>query len=145
MPSYTAENYDDEGNLKAPWWFWLVLLYLLQYWALTIVGMAMQSSEISNLVIGWGWGGFLPGVCALWVGVTYPLRGRWKGVCHSGYILLIVGSVIILGNDIVEGWFAYKNGDMRMWLWASRGCFSLACLLSVAGSRRLRCVYWLSN
>lgn len=142
---YHADCYDDDGNLKAPWWLWLVLLYLLQNWGVTVVGMSMQSSAISEMVIHWGWGGLLPGVCALWVGGTYPLRGRWVGVRRGGYVLLLLGTFIMMGNDGIKCWLAYKSGDMQVWLWASRGCFSLACLLSVVGSRRLRHVYGISR
>ena len=88
--------------------------------------MAMQSSAISKMIIHWGWGGLLPG-----------------GRC--GYFLLLLGTFIMMGNDGIKCWLVYKSGDMQVWLWDSRGCFSLACLLSVVGSRRLRHVYGISR
>ncbi|END4907016.1 DUF2919 family protein, partial [Salmonella enterica subsp. enterica serovar Newport] len=90
---YHADDYDDAGNLKAPWWFWLILLYLLQGWWLIALGMAMQSYDIPDVLQSRGWLILFPGFCAFQALFIYPLRGRWYRVSAASRLILLAGVV----------------------------------------------------
>ncbi|ECJ2556702.1 DUF2919 domain-containing protein [Salmonella enterica subsp. salamae] len=89
---YRAEDYDDEGNLKAPVWLWAGVAWMLLPWWLTAAGIVSHNTPpvaetlyptmtvmVINLVAA------LPAVllCAV-----YPLRGRYPRMA-----LLTLGTV----------------------------------------------------
>ncbi|EBL0368739.1 DUF2919 domain-containing protein [Salmonella enterica] len=41
---YRAEDYDDEGNLKAPVWLWAVVTWMLLPWWLTAAGIVSHNT-----------------------------------------------------------------------------------------------------
>ncbi|END4907009.1 DUF2919 family protein, partial [Salmonella enterica subsp. enterica serovar Newport] len=88
---YHADDYDDAGNLRAPWWFWFILLYLLQEWWLLALGMAMQSYAITDVLQSRGWLILLPGLCAFQALFIYPLRGRLCRLSAASRLILLTG------------------------------------------------------
>ncbi|EAV3690114.1 DUF2919 family protein [Salmonella enterica] len=92
---YRAEDYDDEGNLKAPVWMWRGMLWLLLPWWLMAVGMASgdtllvadilyptPADTVISLLLA------LPSValCAV-----YPLRGRYPRLSLLTYGTVFMG------------------------------------------------------
>lgn len=41
---YQANDYDDNGNLKEPLWFWVAMLWLLCPWWLAAIGVAQKAA-----------------------------------------------------------------------------------------------------
>lgn len=137
---YHADDYDDAGNLRAPWWFWFILLYLLQEWWLLALGMAMQFYAITDVLQSRGWLMLLPGLCAFQALFIYPLRGRWfRGIVVSWFILL-TGVLVMTGHDVYQGIMDFRLQDERISFWLSLVCFDVVCLAGVAG-RRVRHVF----
>ncbi|EBW2650751.1 DUF2919 family protein [Salmonella enterica subsp. enterica serovar Newport] len=138
---YHADDYDDAGNLKAPWWFWLILLYLLQGWWLIALGMAMQSYDIPDVLQSRGWLILFPGFCAFQALFIYPLRGRWYRVSAASRLILLAGVVLMTGHDVYHGIMAFREQeDVWTSFWLSLVCFDVVCLAGVAG-RRIRHVF----
>ena len=137
---YHADDYDDAGNLKAPWWFWFILLYLLQEWWLLALGMAMQSYAITDVLQSRGWLILLPGLCAFQALFIYPLRGRWPRGSAVSRLILLTGVLVMTGHDVYQGIMAFRLQDERISFWLSLVCFDAGCLAGVAG-RRVRHVF----
>ncbi|ECA3795114.1 DUF2919 domain-containing protein [Salmonella enterica subsp. enterica] len=95
---YRAEDYDDEGNLKAPLWMWAGVVWLLLPWWLTVVGIVSHDTPsvaealyptVPDMVISL--------VAALPVGLlcaVYPLRGRYPRVSLLTYGAVFAGLVV---------------------------------------------------
>lgn len=137
---YHADDYDDAGNLKAPWWFWFILLYLLQAWWLLALGMAMQSYAITDVLQSRGWLILLTGLCAFQTLFIYPLRGRWPRASTVSGRILLTGVLVMTGHDVFQGIMAFRLQDERIFFWLSLVCFDTGCLAGVAG-RRVRHIF----
>ncbi|EDK5264437.1 hypothetical protein CI424_25235 [Salmonella enterica subsp. enterica serovar Enteritidis] len=137
---YHADDYDDVGNLKAPWWFWFILLYLLQEWWVLALGMAMQSYAITDVLQSRGWLILLPGLCAFQALFIYPLRGRCPRGSAVSRLILLTGVLVMTGHDVYQGIMAFLLQDERISFWLSLVCFDTVCLAGVAG-RRVRHVF----
>ncbi|WP_394853551.1 DUF2919 family protein [Citrobacter freundii] len=137
---YHEDDYDDAGNLKAPWWFWLILLYLLQGWWLIALGLAMQSYAIADIMQSRGWIILLPGLCAFQVLVIYPLRGRFYRLSAASRLTLLAGVLLMTGHDVYQGTMAFRLQDDHISFWLSLVCFDVVCLVG-ASERRVRHVF----
>ncbi|EKO5069741.1 DUF2919 family protein [Salmonella enterica] len=137
---YHADDYDDAGNLKVPWWFWFILLYLLQEWWLLALGMAMQSYVITDVLQSRGWLILLPGLSAFQALFIYPLRGRWHRGSTVSWLILLAGVLLMTGHDVYQGIMAFGLQDERISFWLSLTCFDVVCLAGVLG-RRVRHVF----
>ncbi|EDK5264430.1 hypothetical protein CI424_25200 [Salmonella enterica subsp. enterica serovar Enteritidis] len=137
---YHADDYDDAGNLKAPWWFWFILLYLLQEWWVIALGMAMQSYDILDVLQSRGWLILLPGLCAFQALFVYPLRGQWLRMSTVSWLILLAGVLLMVGYDMYQGIVAIRLQDEQISFWLSLMCFDVVCLFGVSG-RRIRHVF----
>ncbi|EAT4156852.1 DUF2919 family protein [Salmonella enterica] len=97
--AYRAEDYDDEGNLKAPKMLWFVVVWLLLPWWLTAVGAVSGSTPMVAEVL---YPTTIDAVVSLVLSLPvmllcsiYPLRGRYEKVS-----LLSLGAVYL--SQIVE-------------------------------------------
>lgn len=141
MTYWHPDDYDDEGNLKAPWWFWLILLYLLKEWGVVAAGMMAHSVTISEWIVSGGWSMLCPGFLALLCGCLYPLRGRNQGIAKATFILLLSVVLLALVLNVVVGLSAWWDASPELTLQVSLGCFSFACLLMCTCSTRLYAVF----
>ncbi|CUR95071.1 hypothetical protein B1R47_25270 [Salmonella enterica subsp. enterica serovar Weltevreden] len=143
---YQADDYDEDGNLKAPMWFWVTLLWLLFPWWLTVIGMAQKSplditqilypSLIDNVI------GLLASAPALLIFLTYPIRGRYPQWGRQSYFILLgLGSLELIyqGGQLIASPI-YAN-EWSNSLILSILCFNLAALLSIALSTRLHHIF----
>ncbi|ECB7874659.1 DUF2919 domain-containing protein [Salmonella enterica] len=143
---YQAEDYDEDGNLKAPIWFWGALLWLLFPWWLTVIGMAQKTplditqilypSLIDNVI------GLLASAPVLLMYLLYPIRGRYpRWGRRSYFILLVLGGLELIYQGaqlIISPIYANEDNNNLM---ISILCFNLAALLSIALSSRLYYVF----
>lgn len=146
---WRAEDYDDEGNLKAPFWMWVGVAWMLLPWWLMAAGIAANDTlrvaeilypDMADMVTGLivSLPGFL--LCAV-----YPLRGRrprWSlgvyGAAFAGLALEIMrlGSVMLRLTDLEMA----TRGDLLL----SVMCVDFAVLLGMVMTPRLWTVFgWL--
>lgn len=143
---YEADDYDEDGNLKAPMWFWVTLLWLLLPWWVTVIGMAQKvplaitqvlyPTLIDNVI------GLLASAPAILICLIYPIRGKYPRWGYLSYFaLLVLGGLEIIYQGyqpLMSSAYAI-DGDSSLLL--SVLCFNLAALLSVVFSSRLHCVF----
>ncbi|EDI1752638.1 hypothetical protein GD488_24455 [Salmonella enterica] len=142
---YRAEDYDDEGNLKAPVWMWAGAVWLLLPWWLTAVGMMSGSTPLMaevlyptspDVVISLVTALPVAALCAV-----YPLRGRLPRVSLLTYGAVFAGQVMELlrtGSVLLRetGW-GYDGTDLLL----SCLCVDFAVLLGMLLSSRLWAVF----
>lgn len=147
---YQADDYDEDGNLKAPFWFWVALLWLLCPWWLAAIGIAQKAplsitvllypTLIDNII------SLVGGVPVLLMCLIYPIRGKYPQWGQRCYLILIVldGLVIMyLGAQWLLSATYSSKGDNDLLL--GMLCFNLAALLSISFSLRLRRVFVVKN
>lgn len=142
---YRAEDYDNEGNLKAPQWMWAGVAWLLLPWWLTVVGAVSGSTllmaevlypttpeAVISLVTR------LPVIvlCAV-----YPLRGQLPQVSLLTYGAVFVGQVaelLRIGSVLLRetGW-GHDGTDLLL----SCLCVDFAVLLGMLLTPRLWTVF----
>ncbi|HFZ7815579.1 TPA: DUF2919 family protein [Salmonella enterica subsp. enterica serovar Chester] len=143
---YRAEDYDDEGNLKAPVWLWAGVAWLLLPWWLTAAGIVSHSTPamaetlyptmtvtVINLVAA------LPAalLCAV-----YPLRGRYPRVALLTYGAVYLGQTVMLFSTggvmlMQDGWSLADSEDLLL----SCLCVDFAVLLGLLLTPRLWTVF----
>lgn len=141
MRYWHADDYDDEGNLKAPWWYWLVLLYQIKEWGVLTAGMMANSAAVSEWVMAAGWPTLCPGILALWCVCLYPLRGRGHRIARLAWGCLLTALLMSLTLNVVYSLQFWRHGEPQFLLQVSLGCVSVACLLSCLCSARLHAVF----
>lgn len=97
---YRAEDYDDEGNLKAPVWLWAVVAWMLLPWWLTAAGIVSHNTPaltealyptMTDTLIS-----LLAAIPVVLLCVVYPLRGRYPVAALMTYGTVYVGQVLEL-------------------------------------------------
>ncbi|HEC8685140.1 TPA: DUF2919 family protein [Salmonella enterica subsp. enterica serovar Oranienburg] len=97
---YRAEDYDDEGNLKAPVWLWAVVAWMLLPWWLTAAGIVSHNTPalaetlyptMTDTLIS-----LVAANPAVLLCVVYPLRGRYPVAALMTYGTVYVGQVLEL-------------------------------------------------
>ncbi|EQA8868582.1 DUF2919 family protein [Citrobacter braakii] len=141
MRYWLADDYDDEGNLKAPWWYWLVLLYQMKEWVILAAGMMANSVEVSNWIVTEGWPTLVPGFLALCCICLYPLRSHCCRIAKIAWCCLLIAGCVSLALNVVYGIQFWRDGVPQFLLQISLGCFSVTCLLSCLCSVRLHDVF----
>ncbi|ELO0596430.1 DUF2919 family protein [Salmonella enterica] len=110
---YRGEDYDDEGNLKAPLWMWAGVVWLLLPWWLTAVGIVSHDTPtvaealyptMPDTVIS-----LLSALPAVLLCAVYPLRGQYLRVSLLTYGLVFAGQtveVLRIGSVLLRltGW-----------------------------------------
>lgn len=143
---YQADDYDEYGNLKAPIWFWVTLLWLMFPWWLTVIGMAQKApldvaqilypSLIDNII------GLLVSTPVLLMYLIYPVRGKYPLWGRRSYfILLALGGLELMyqGCQLLISLTCANEENNNLMI--SMLCFNLAALLSIALSTRLHHVF----
>ncbi|EDU7787259.1 TPA: DUF2919 family protein, partial [Salmonella enterica] len=124
---YRAEDYDDEGNLKAPVWLWAGVAWMLLPWWLAAAGIVSHNTPamaetlyptLPDMLIS-----LLAALPAVLLCVVYPLRGRYPVAALMTYGTVYVGLVLEL----------LRTGSvfLRMPWWISDSADLLLACLSV--------------
>lgn len=107
---YRADDYDNEGNLKAPPWMWVGVVWLLLPWWLTAAGIVSGSKLlIAEVLYPSTPDAVISLVAALPIVVlcvVYPLRGRLPRVSLLTYGAVFVGQMAELlrtGSVLLRG------------------------------------------
>ncbi|EJH8997356.1 DUF2919 family protein [Salmonella enterica] len=143
---YRAEDYDDNGYLKAPFWMWPGGLWMLLPWWLMAVGIASGDTlsvaeelypTTADMVLG-----LVLSLPAFLVFAVYPLRGhlpRWALITYGLFFggmaleLLRLGSVMLRLTD----WGIAVSGDLLF----SVMCVDFAVMLGMVLTPRLWSVF----
>lgn len=142
---YRAEDYDDEGNLKAPLWMWAGVVWLLLSWWLTVVGIVSHDTPpvvevlyptVPDTVIS-----LVAALPAVLLCAVYPLRGRYPRVSLLTYGAVCTGQgveVIRMLSLLVRESGGYA-GDMGLLMGCL--CVDFAVLAGMLLTTRLWAVY----
>ncbi|EAU2364373.1 DUF2919 domain-containing protein [Salmonella enterica subsp. enterica] len=142
---YRAEDYDDEGNLKASLWMWPGVAWLLLPWWLTAAGVMSGSTPLmAEVLYPTTADAVLSLVTALPVVAlcaVYPLRGRIPRASLLTYGAVFTGQVVELfrtGSVLLRetGW-GHDGTDLLL----SCLCVDFAVLLGMLLSPRLWTVF----
>ncbi|ECW0910505.1 TPA: hypothetical protein ACIUI9_004164 [Salmonella enterica subsp. enterica serovar 13,23:b:-] len=139
-PFYPDKYYDSQGDLGAPYWFWLLLLWQTRAWweiALMMAGVSFGRSAGDGDLPWWG-GELLAGVPAIAMVYCYTLRGRQR-VSRWSYLLLTAGAGVLL---LMTLWKWYISTPPVKSLWLSLSCFDVVLFSVFCGSRHLKDVFW---
>ncbi|HCL5272326.1 TPA: DUF2919 family protein [Salmonella enterica] len=142
---YRAEDYDDEGNLKASLWMWAGVAWLLLPWWLTAAGVMSGSTPLmaevlypttADAVLSLVTTLPVVALCAV-----YPLRGRIPRASLLTYGAVFAGQVVELlrtGSVLLRetGW-GHDGTDLLL----SCLCVDFAVLLGMLLSPRLWTVF----
>lgn len=145
---YRAQDYDAQGNLTVPWWFWGVIGWLLMPWWLVGIGIAQNRPlEIADVIFPTEQATILGLVCGVPVWslcFAYVLRGRFPRIISVLYILTLVVTLCAVGEQLWDVFEPYYHGmfgeDDSL-----RGCvvcFNLAALLLLLLSLRVWDVFF---
>ncbi|ENI8089364.1 DUF2919 family protein [Salmonella enterica] len=137
-----AEDFDQEGRLRAPKLFWLSVGIQMKTWGL--LGGALASGQhestllsliypnLADIVMG-----LVIGLVGVLVLVIYPLRDRFSQIACLSYKLLLCANIVGLGYAVVQ--IAWSPTDSL--LWCCLGCIEMASLFAQYPDRRLRQVF----
>ncbi|HCM1955425.1 TPA: DUF2919 family protein [Salmonella enterica subsp. salamae serovar 9,46:z4,z24:z39:z42] len=140
---YRAEDFDENGLLKAPVVFWCALFLQLRTWWLT--GMVILTGQGSGWVAlfypdaGWQVPGLVGGVPALAMLFCYPVRAEMPFLARAAYLLMLAGVLLMAGCDVAV--MAGAAGERHELVWLLL-CADLACLTGLWPDRRLREIFF---
>jgi Protein of unknown function (DUF2919). len=141
MNGYRAEDFDEQGNLRARRGIWLALFLLAHPWWLLAFDMSVEegSMRVLSVIYPTTESLYTGLVCSVSVSIflfAYPFRQRHPRLMMTGYLLLIVSSVVLMARVCLELYAAVGGHDEDLWL--SLCCLHLACLLGLWPDKRNR-------
>ncbi|ECJ2556728.1 TPA: hypothetical protein ACTDM3_004585 [Salmonella enterica subsp. enterica] len=139
-PFYPDRYYDSRGELGAPYWFWLLLLWQSRAWWAVAFLMAGGTSAVAIADRGdalWWWQ-LLAGAPAIAMVFCYALRGH-QNISRWSFALMVGGAGLLLLTMLYQ-WVVTPPPAQALWL--SFVCFDAVLFLVLCGSRHLRNVFW---
>ncbi|ECC9297416.1 TPA: hypothetical protein ACF8KN_005002 [Salmonella enterica] len=137
---YPEKYYDRRGDLGAPYWFWLLLLWQSRAWwavAFLMAGGTSAGAIADGRDALWWWQ-LLAGVPAIAMAFCYALRGHQK-VSRWSFAFTVSGAGVLLLTALYQ-WFVTPPPTQALWL--SFVCFDGVLFLVLSGSRHLQDVFW---
>ncbi|WP_058912653.1 DUF2919 domain-containing protein [Entomohabitans teleogrylli] len=106
---YLPSDYDQNGNLKLPWLFYLVLLLQARSWVLLLMAGASRQQGEALMSLFWPDRStfllsLLPGIPAVVAFLLAGYRQRWPQLWRAWYRLLIVLQLALVGWQAVLIW-----------------------------------------
>ncbi|MBE8614373.1 hypothetical protein CYG68_18555 [Morganella morganii] len=136
---YPEKYYDDNGELGVPFWFWLLLMWQMRAWWVTVFRVSggtdfLWEAGTDSL---WWCAQLLSGLPVVVIIFVYPYRDN-PAVIRRSYLVLIAGAVTMLCLTLLK--LLQSPPDEEMF-WLSIVCFDVVLCLTICGSRHLRDVF----
>lgn len=143
---YKANDFDDNGLLKAPVLFWIGLIVLMRAWWLT--GMAMTTEHEGRWLVLFypddvlQWLGLAAGIPGFVMLFCYPVRAHIPGLVRAAYLLMLIAA---LGTMGINGWTLMRLSPAQWDAGWVLLCLDTACLVMLWPDCRQRSVFFHIN
>lgn len=136
-----ARCYDSNGDLTAPRWFWLLMVWQLFPWWLTAGGVAAERDLTDTLfpsqtllILA-----LLCGVPVFLMLFIYPLRGQTTGLAQLAAVLLWSG---VMAATLLAAFILLTGPSAGEGLYGCVLCVHLACMVLLTFTPRLWMVFF---
>ncbi|EAU2710384.1 DUF2919 family protein [Salmonella enterica] len=142
-PCHRPDDFDDNGLLKAPVFFWVGLVMLARTWWLA--GLAIVSEHGGYWFVQFypdvtlQWPGLLTGLPALVMLFCYPVRSQFPGLVRVVFLLMLATALTAV---VCDGLALARQAPEEQDVAGLLLCADVACLSMLLPDRRLRAVFF---
>ena len=145
MRIWRAEDYDDQGNLRARKGMWCVLLLLSHPWWLLAFDMSLEHGlgRVLSAIYPTQEGLYAALACSVSVFVflfVYPFRQSVPRIMAAAYTLVLTDCVVMMVRMGIQVYLTAGEFDELLWL--SLFFLTLGCLVELWPDERNRDTYY---